>query len=226
MSGRTIVAVDGIDGSGKTSFAAALALASERAGHPAVVVSVDDFRRPVDYAGLEPAQESAAYYERYYDFSALDEALFGFLSGAGSMSIPLFHLEEGPGSGQAASVGSKTLAFAGRELAIVEGVFPCRSRLVAGALLVRLEVDLAEAQARILRRDAAKGRGHEEIERRIERRYFPAQSRYLAAFDPVGRADLLIDNGDPAKPRVLRWEKGRFPVELAAALESCLAPAA
>ena len=67
-----IVAVDGLDGSGKSQLAAALAAACAADGVSTTMLHVDDFRRDLDFGGLDAAAEAARYYERYYDLDALD----------------------------------------------------------------------------------------------------------------------------------------------------------
>jgi uridine kinase len=188
-----VIAVDGLDGSGKSRFAAALAEALSAAGLPASLVHVDDFRRPLDFSGLTPEAEAALYYEGYYDFAALDAALAPVLEHGGALTV-------------------------------LEGVMPLRATLPVGAPLIVLEVSVAEARRRIVARDQAKGRTPEEIAGRIDRRYFPAQARYRAAFDPLGRADLVIDNEDWTRPRVVRRTDARFPPDVAAALDRLLPP--
>jgi len=210
---RTLIAVDGVDGSGKSRFADALAAACGREGLPAAVVRVDDFRRPVDWAATPaPADEAAAYYERYYDFADLDACLGAFLDGADRVTIPRFDSARGDLDGEQA------LSFGDAPLCIVEGVFVLRARAAAGAPLVTLEVGAAEARRRILERDAARGRSLEEIERRLDRRYLPAQERYRLELDPRARADVLIDNDRWERPRLLRREVARFPAAAARAL--------
>lgn len=77
MASRSIVAVDGLDGSGKSQLASALAAACAADGLSTAVFHVDDFRRDLDFGGLDPAVETALYYDRYYDLPALDRALAG-----------------------------------------------------------------------------------------------------------------------------------------------------
>ncbi len=191
----SVIAVDGLDGSGKSRFAAALAEGLSAAGCPAALMHVDDFRRPLDFSELAPAAEAALYYERYFDFAALDVAL-------------------------ASSPGGPS----GRVVTVLEGVMPLRATLPAGSPLVVLEVSADEARRRIVARDQAKGRTPQEIAGRIDRRYFPAQARYRAVFDPLGRADLVIDNEDWTRPRVVRRNDARFPREVAAVLDRLLPP--
>src|SRR5215468_7319699 len=97
-SGRRIVAVDGLDGSGKSRFAAALAAACAADGVSTTLLHVDDFKRDLDFTGLNTDAEAALYYERYFDLAALDARLASFDAGS---------------AGDAA-------------LAIVEGVFTLR----------------------------------------------------------------------------------------------------
>jgi len=187
--GRHIVAVDGLDGSGKSRLGEALAQACEVAGTPALLVHVDDGKRDLDFVGLDQEAESALYYDRYYDFAAVERRLAGF----------------------------------DRGIAIVEGVFCLRVPAVAAsAELIVLTVSAKEAQRRILERDRRKGRSDEEINRRIDRRYFPGQWRYHAEHDPMSRASVVIDNDDWRQPRIVRRVPGRLPVPIERVLDGML----
>jgi uridine kinase len=207
---RSLIAVDGADGSGKSRFAERLAATCAAEGLPATVVHVDDFRRPVDFAAAP--DEAAAYYERYYDIPALERCLRAFLEGVEQVVVPRFD------SARGALEGEQELAFGRVPLCVVEGVFVLRVPAAAAAPLVALEVGADEARRRILERDAARGRPPEEIERRLLRRYLPAQLRYRAELDPSARADVLIDNERWEQPRALRCEVARFPIAARRAL--------
>jgi uridine kinase len=186
-----IVAVDGLDGSGKSRFASALAAACAADGVPATLLHVDDFRREVDFAGLDADAEGALYYERYYDLAAVDRQLASLAAGP-SDPTPLL---------------------------LVEGVFTLRVPAVAAAAaLIVLTVGPDEARRRILERDRAKGRSDEEIARRIARRYFPARDRYRAECDPEARAEAIVDNDDWRAPRLARLTPGRLPAAVERAL--------
>jgi len=169
-----IVGIDGLDGSGKSRLAVALAEALTAAGQPTSLLHVDDFRRPLDFEGLDAAAETALYYDRYFDFGALAQA-------AGHRA------EASPGG-----------------VTIVEGVMLLRAPLPGPVWLVVLEVSPDEARNRIGLRDQAKGRSAEEVARRIDRRYFPAHARYRQEHDPAARAHAVIDNDDWRRPRLVR----------------------
>lgn len=201
---RSLVAIDGIDGSGKSRFARAVAAACEAEGAPTFVFRVDDFRRPLGLF-LDGADEAAVYYDRYYDFALLDACLRAFLDGAPGVSIPRFE------STREAVTGTQELDFGGARLALLEGVFVLRASATASAAVIVLEVTEAEARRRILERDMARGRPRDVVEHRMNHRYFPAQRAYRAAFDPLRRADVVVDNEHWNEPRLVRREAGRLP---------------
>lgn len=190
---RSAIAIDGLDGSGKSQFAANLAAGLRAAGHQALIIHVDDFRRNLDFSGLDPADESALYYDCYFDFLDVSARLAAALAG--------------PRDGA---------------LAIVEGVMVLRAQLPAGTPLVVLRVSFEEARRRIVARDQSKGRTAAEITHRIDRRYFPAHLRYCAEFDPHRRADLMVDNEDWLRPGVSWVRDDRFPPEVTAVFDGLL----
>lgn len=64
-----IVLVDGIDGSGKTSFAGLLADTIRTGGSKVALVHVDDFRLTVSWD--DPLGEEEVYWSKYFDLAAL-----------------------------------------------------------------------------------------------------------------------------------------------------------
>jgi uridine kinase len=205
VTSRALIAIDGVDGSGKSRFARSLAAACEAEGAgPVVIFSVDDFRRPL---GLVPpdADEGAIYYDRYYDFALLDDCLGRFLAGAPRVSIPRFDpaLERVD--------GQQELDLGEARLALLEGVFVLRASAAATGAVIVLEVSEPEARRRILERDMGRGRPRDVVEHRMNNRYFPAQRAYRAAFDPLGRADVVIDNERWDRPRLVRQKSDRLP---------------
>jgi uridine kinase len=212
LASRTLVSIDGLDGSGKSQLARALVAACAAEGEPDVVVlHVDDFRRPLG-ALAAGAEEAAAYYDHYYDFAALDACLGRFLAGAPDATIAHFD------PAHERLDGERTLVFGGARLAVLEGVFVLRAPTAAAHVVIRLEVSEGEARRRILARDRARGRPAEVVEHRMSHRYFPAQRAYLAAFDPARRADVLIDNERWDRPRLLRMGEQRLPALVEKAL--------
>ncbi len=194
MSGRRIVTVDGLDGSGKSVLARRLA---EALGGQAVRFAVDDFRRPVDWTRADRS-ELDLYYDARYDLAELDRCLAEFQAGAPGCRYRTL-------AGESEALGDETpLAFGQASVAIVEGVFVARLAGAEGALSIYLDIPREEAWRRVVARDLGKGRTQAEIERRIQRRYLPAHERYLAECRPRDRARLVIDNQVVAAPGVIR----------------------
>jgi uridine kinase len=212
-SQRVVITIDGIDGSGKSTFARRLAAALAVHDVRAAPISVDDFRRPVDWAAT--ASEADVYYDSYYDLAAADALLAAFLAGARAADVPRFDpVTERP-------LPPRRVELLGA-VALLEGVFPLRAPKASSGLVIYLDTSEALARQRIIARDLKKGRTRDEIERRIDRRYLPGQRRYHTAYDPRGRADVIIDNEHPATARCLRRDLARLPPELRAAVDRAL----
>jgi uridine kinase len=191
---RRLITVDGIDGSGKSTLARRLAAAL---GESAVLLAVDEFRRPVDW-GAGGRSELDVYYGDRYDLSTMDACLRDFRAGAAGCRLPVFD----PATEQLG--GTREIDFAGKRWAVVEGVFVARVPAVADALTIFVDLPRALADQRIQRRDQAAGRPLPEVQRRIAQRYFPAHDRYLAERDPCNRARIVIDTSELQRPQVTR----------------------
>lgn len=208
---KLVIAIDGLDGSGKSTFARRLAATLGDAGIATVQIHVDDFRQPV--AWTTPEREADQYYESYYDLAHCDRCLAAFVAGEPEVSIPIYDvLAE-------RVTGTRPLVLAGASVAIVEGVFPLRLPHVASGTLVYLDTRETELRRRIIERDLRKGRSVDEIVRRIDRRYFPSQQRYLRELASRDRAHVVIDNEDPHAPRIVRRDFERVPPILRDALQ-------
>ncbi len=215
MLQRSLIAIDGIDGSGKSTFARRLHASLNEFGCKTVIVSVDDFRRPIDWDTVE-GSEADVYWERYYDLPLAESALRQFVTGAPGITIPRWDIMT------ERIDGWRDLVFEGANVVIVEGVFPLRIPSVNAGLLVYLEPSEVEARRRIVARDQAKARTPEQINARIERRYFPTQERYRTMFSPRERADVIIDNQIPTEPRALKRELQKLPALARSAIDKFL----
>lgn len=203
---KSLVTIDGIDGSGKSTFCRKLHEVFTAGGVAAIPIRVDDFRRAVDWA--TSASEAQAYYDGYYDLAACDGVLRAFLAGERSAEIPIYDIAK------ERRTGTRPIAFAGASVAVIEGVFPLRMPTVGQGVLIYLETTEPEARRRIIGRDLRKGRTQAEIERRIDHRYFPSQRTYRAELAPRDRAEVIVDNERPAEPRGIKRDLGRLPPAL------------
>ncbi|CAN5894128.1 uridine kinase [soil metagenome] len=212
---RAIVTIDGIDGSGKSTFARGIASAFETAGVAIGVVRVDDFRREVAW-DTDGQSEADIYYDQYYDLVLCEQVLRTFLDGGPDLDVPAWDMVTERLS------GTRNVDLRAVNVVVVEGVFPRRLPSSMSGLGIYLATSEDEARRRILERDQKKGRTAAEVQRRIDNRYFPTQRRYHAQFSPQQHADVLVDNEHPAAPRILKRDLSRLHPELRTILDGAL----
>lgn len=199
--GRVRVAVDGFTGSGKTSFGHELAAALRALGRPTLRASLDDFKHPWRDA-LEKGYDrtsGAGYYRNAYDVAAARDLLLGPAGPVGSGRVVLCAHDPLTGADHR---GTAVTAPPDAVL-VVDSVFAFRPEYDdCWELRIWLDVDPDQALARGIARDAAR-EGVEGATRLHRDRYHAAELLYLSEVDPVSRADVVIDNRDLARPRLL-----------------------
>jgi uridine kinase len=194
--GRAIVAVDGLDGAGKTVFADALA-AQLGIGNRAVFrASMDDFHNPraVRYARGKDSPEG--FYRDSYDYATFRRVLVEpFRTGwIGSFVLRAFDLKRDAPFEQKWSSGPADA------LLVVDGIFLNRPELKGlWNYSIWLEVDPDVAAGRVIARDAT------DFEHDIANpeRYSGGQELYLRDAKPRDAATATIDNNDFEHPRRL-----------------------
>ena len=194
---RVLVAVDGPDAAGKTTFADSLAL---RLGPRAVRASGDGFHASRAVRTRSGRLSPEGYYRDAFDERALvDGLLTPFAAGAAEVRTQVF-------DHRADAAAVTTTRVAPEAALVVDGVFLLRETLRhRWDLAVYLHVPPEETLRRARPRDAAEMGGEAEVERRYLARYLPAQALYRREARPLAVADVVVDNTDPAAPEVVRW---------------------
>ena len=124
-TGRVIVAVDGIAGTGTSPFADDLAVAVERTGHQVFRASIDGFHHPRALRYAAGAESPRGYYEDSYDYETFRRVLVDPFRdpAAGSFVLEAFdHLRDAP-------VEPKWMTAKPDALLVVDGVFLHRPEL-------------------------------------------------------------------------------------------------
>jgi uridine kinase len=192
--GRAIVAVDGLDGAGKTLFADALA-AQLGVGHRAVFrASIDDFHQSRARRYARGRDSAEGFYRDSYDYPTFKRMLTEpFRTGwIGSFNLRAFDLKRDIPFEPKWSSGPEDA------LLVVDGIFLNRPELRGiWNYSIWLEVDPAVALARVKARDA------QEFEHDIANpeRYSGGQALYLAEAKPIEAATAIIDNNDYDHPK-------------------------
>ncbi|WP_249667317.1 zeta toxin family protein [Cellulomonas fengjieae] len=191
-----LVAVDGIDGAGKTTFADELATELQRRGRSVVRVGVDGFHRPRAERYRRGRHSAEGFWADSYDYDALRTEVLEPFAPRGSRRFrravhdvatdaPL-HLPREHGTD--------------RCVLVIDGIFLHRDELAAWwDFSVYLDVDFAETFARMAVRDGCSP----DPTHPSNARYVDGQRRYLSACRPASRATVVIDNRDVHHPHLL-----------------------
>lgn len=206
--GRLRVAVDGMTTAGKTSFGHELAAAIRKRGRPTLRASLDDFKNPWREAReLGYDRESGpGYYRNAYDFTSARELLLGPAGPDGSGIVVLCAHDPLTGAGRRGTV----VAAPADAVLIVDSVFAFRPEYNDyWDYRIWLEVSAELALARGIARDAAMEGSIDGAARLHRDRYHEAELLYISEVGPVAKADVVIDNNDFARPRIVERSAGR-----------------
>jgi uridine kinase len=199
---RLRVAVDGLTAAGKTSFGHELATALRLHGRSTLRASFDDFKNPWREArelGYDRLS-GEGYYRNAYDFRSARELLLEPAGPQGTGSVVLCAHDPLTGADHRAL----TVAAPADAVLIVDSVFAFRPEYNdLWEYRIWLEVAAEVALQRGIARDAA-AEGVDGATRVHRDRYHVAESLYVAEVGPIALADIVIDNEDFARPRILR----------------------
>lgn len=190
----TLVALSGIDGSGKGYAAARLVeeLGAQRVG--AVVLHVDGFL-DLPFRRFDPANPAEHFYRHAIRFDELFDQLVLPLRRDRAVRVVVDHAEE-----IATSFARRLYRMRDVDVIVLEGIFLLERELCAHYdLRLWLDCSFETALERAVRR-AQEGLPVEETIRAYQTIYFPAQRIHLGRDDPRGTADWIWVN-DPRLPQ-------------------------
>jgi uridine kinase len=197
---RIRVAIDGVDGAGKTVLADALAPLVVANGRPVIRASVDDFHQPRAVRYARGKYSPDGFFLDSYDYPAFRRLLLDPLGSDGSGNYIAKYFDHrtdrfvAPQPQQAAPTAAL----------VVDGIFLHRPELREyWDLSIFLHVDFAVSRARNAARDGAPEALDPDTP--YSRRYNGGQQRYLGECEPAQRADIVIDYNDLREPKVLKW---------------------
>jgi uridine kinase len=194
------IAIDGVDGDGKTTLADGLAPLVSR-GRPTIRASVDDFHHPQAVRYARGRHSTEGFYLDSYDYAAFRQLLLDPLSpgGSGRYNARHFDLENNKPFDWPSRQADPTAAL------IVDGIFLQRPELRPyWDLSIFLKVDFENSIPRGAQRGPA--RDSPDPAAPLNQRYVGGQKMYLAESAPEQRADIVIDYNDLRAPQVLKWQ--------------------
>jgi uridine kinase len=194
------VAIDSVDGAGKTTLADALAPLVAAQGRPAIRASVDDFHHPRDLRYARGRHSPDGFYLDSYDYDSFRTLLLDPLSpdGSGRYVARYFDLDNDRPFDLVTQQAETASAL------IIDGIFLHRPELASyWDLSIFLKVDFKVS----LPRGAQRGPTFDATDAASpsNQRYVGGQKRYLRECDPEQRADIVIGYNDLQEPKILKW---------------------
>ena len=196
----TRVAIDGIDGAGKTSLADELVEPLTSLGRPVIRASIDQFHRNRAERHRRGQESPDGYYHDSFDYAAVLAALLGPLGPAGDCRYrtAVFDFRADKPACQRIRTAERSAIL------LFDGVFLLRPELIQSwDFTVYLKTSFSTALKRVVDRDASMFGSGSAARKRYETRYQPGQRLYLAEARPEESANVVIINDDPARPRVV-----------------------
>lgn len=192
------VGIDGRTAAGKTTLADRLAPLVEELGRPVLRASADGFHRPRAERRGRGELSPLGYYLDAFDLDALRRNLLEPLGPLGDRRcrVAAFDLAAD------APVDAPLVVAPLDAVLLVDGVFLFRPELNGcWDFRVFVRVSTRESLRRGLDRDGA---WLTDARDRYELRYLPGEQLYLDAVRPWELADVVVENEDPAAPRLRR----------------------
>jgi uridine kinase len=194
---RTIrVAVDGVDGAGKTTFADELGSLVSALGRPVIRASVDGFHNPKAVRYQQGRHSPKGFFENSYNYAALKKYLLDPLSPGGCQryrraffdhiaddTAPIVEVEALPCS-----------------VLLIDGIFMHRPELLGcWDVTIFLRTEFTVSAARRASRDGSSP----DPAAPSNRRYIEGQRFYLEECRPEAKATIVIDYDDLSAPACL-----------------------
>ncbi|MFE4727533.1 uridine kinase [Microbacterium sp. NPDC056736] len=199
-AGRVIVAVDGLDGAGKTVFADGLAEVFAETGDAVFRAGIDGFHRPRIERYARGRRSPEGFYLDSYDYPTFRRVLIDpFRDGAQTAAATGFQLAAFDVV-RDAPVESQWVTAPLDAVLVVDGIFLNRPQLRdLWDWSIWLDVPFEMAFARMALRDGS----DPDPDAPANARYRQGQELYLDEARPREAASVIVDNTDLARPRIV-----------------------
>jgi uridine kinase len=199
-AGRVVIAVDGLDGAGKTVFADGLAEVFAEAGDAVFRAGIDGFHRPRAERYERGRRSPEGFYRDSYDYATFRRVLLDpFRDGAQTAGTTGFQLAAFDVA-RDAPVESQWVTAPRDAVLVVDGIFLHRPELQdLWDWSIWLDAPFTTTYARMALRDGC----DPDPDAPSNARYRQGQQLYLDEARPREAASVVVDNADLAHPRIV-----------------------
>lgn len=196
IDGILRVAINGVDGSGKTRLANELARLLHAKSANVIRASIDGFHNPRGIRYAKGKNSPQGFYRDSFNFETFQNLLLKPLSEGGNLhykTAAFDHVTD-------REINIPFIRAQPPAILLVDGIFLFNDRLKDDFdLKIFLDVPFEISYARMAMRDGSPTSPHAPE----NMRYYEGQKLYLAECKPQQKADILIDYSDLEKPRLL-----------------------
>lgn len=181
-----VLGVDGLGGSGKTTYALSLKKTLINEGIPVEVLHIDDFIHPKEIRYDQTKPDWECYYHLQWRYDYLRKEILTPIQ-SGSMinkNIEIYDKQNDCYIG-------KHITLTTDSILMVEGVFLQRSELRSYFdYVIYIDANKENRLQRVIERDTYIGDEKAIIEK-YEKRYFPAEDQYILEHNPKQKANFI-----------------------------------
>jgi uridine kinase len=192
-----IIAIDGITGSGKSSFATNLKAFLNNEGIESFVVHLDNFHNNKQIRYQEGRNSPRGYFNHAFNIDGIMKNLLHPFKNESKFKEKIHDLETDQ------ELNSPWITIKEKSVLIVEGSFSLREELNQYYdLKIYLNVTKEQSLRRLLKRDQKLFSSPEELESTTRNRYQAAHDLHLLKNSPIKIADFVVDNNDFNNPSI------------------------
>lgn len=184
-----IVGIDGLGGAGKSTIVNSLKLQLQNENYNPYVLHIDDFIHTKHIRYDESKEEWYCYYNMQWRYDYLVEEILSPIKKGDKIDklIELYDKEND-------TYVLKSICISQDSILLLEGIFLQRKEIKKYLdFIIYLDVPRDVRLNRVLTRDEYIG-GLEDIKHKYERRYFPAEEKYILEYSPIENADFVLTN--------------------------------